>query len=91
MNVSRNKIERLIEEAERERLQLGSYAYLPEIIATLRSLLVNVTEKGSIEEAVAQQVARGLGRLVTEDFRFSESALGGRLLHLVDELSKRNN
>lgn len=56
-----------------------SYPFLPEIIETLE-LIRSCLESGDCEKEQSQQWLRGLGRLITEDYSFSESELGTLLL-----------
>jgi hypothetical protein len=61
----------------------GAFSYLPEIIESLKVMMRNTN--ASVEKR--QHMAAALGRLVTEDFEFSESAIGGELLNLADEFA----
>ncbi len=54
--------------------------YLPEIIQSLEAMLEN---PGAPQERRVR-MASALGRLVTEDYFFSESSLGGEVLEIAD-------
>ena len=62
----------------------GASGYLPGIEATLERML----EKISAPRAERDRIAGGLGRVVTDDYAFSESELGGRLLAVADEYAE---
>lgn len=57
--------------------------YLPEIIRSLEAM----AESTSASPARREKMARALERLVTEDFAFSESEIGGKLLLLADDFA----
>lgn len=59
-----------------------SYAYLPEILQTLEAIA-----NSNSDRMKQKKLARGLGRLITEDIEFLESPLGGVLSDLVTELT----
>jgi len=56
------------------------YAFLPEIKETVERMIADQNAPSDIRE----RHAAALGRLVMEDFNFTESELGGRLLALSD-------
>lgn len=62
-----------------------AYAYLPEIIRTLEVMLNSLHQ----DREDRGRIARGLGRLVTEDYAFSESPLGTELLKLADDFASK--
>ena len=68
-------IELCISQSEKPEL----YPFLPGIIETLE-LIRSCLESGDCEKEYSQQWLRGLGRLITEDYSFSESELGTLLL-----------
>ena len=61
----------------------GSYPFLPDIVEVLRQMERDLHSSRERRE----RLAAGLGRLVTEDWAFSESALGGALLQLADDFA----
>ncbi len=69
---------------ERELSKPNHYAFLPEICESLDRMIVDMNEPKPIRE----RHAAALGRLVMEDFAFSESDLGGRLLILADSYAE---
>jgi regulator of sirC expression with transglutaminase-like and TPR domain len=66
------------------------YAYLPEIIKTVEAIQDEL-ESDSPNKLKIHQFLKGLGRLVTESYNFSESALGQDLLDLSTELHTTYN
>ena len=78
MNLEKRS-EELIESCNAYLEKQGSYPYLPGIIETLE-LIRSCLESGDCEKEQSQQWLRGLGRLITEDYSFSESELGSLLL-----------
>jgi hypothetical protein len=62
----------------------GSYAFLPEIKESLKAMLAGLTTMTPTER---ERLSGSLGRLVTEDFGFSESEMGTTLLELADDFA----
>ncbi len=79
-----NQIRILIQTAINANSKPGSYAFLPEIIASLEKMQNSLNEDSDRR----RKMAGALGRLVTEDWNFSESDLGQQLLDLVNEYGK---
>ena len=79
----RDGIAATILQAESAARNPDSYAYLPEIIESLRSML----DGDTMSQRDRERLAGGLGRLVTDDFAFSESHLGTKLLELADQFA----
>ena len=77
----KEKIEELLVLAQEALKVPGSYPFLPEIIESLENMKKKLNESRDRRE----RMAGGLGRLVTEDFDFSESELGTKLLKIADE------
>lgn len=77
----RDKIARAIAKAEEASQSPDAYGFLPVIIESLKAMLAGST----MNERERERMAGGLGRLVTEDFNFSESQLGSLLLDLADQ------
>ena len=73
-------IDDLLKMAQEETGKKDSYPFLPEII---RSLEVIRDDPGAAQEERVRR-ARGLGRLVTESFDFSESPLGTSILLFLE-------
>lgn len=67
----------------------AAYAFLPEIKELLKAMLSDA----KISPVERKQLSGALGRLVTEDFAFAESALGTVLLEVADAfaVSARNH
>ncbi len=65
----------------RRACQGEAYAFLPEILAALEQ----ASTMASAGKAEREHLARGIERLVTEDFSFSESRLGGDLLVFTEK------
>jgi hypothetical protein len=61
----------------------GTYPFLPEVQETLKAMLAGLTKTPDERE----RLSSALGRLVTEDFRFSESKMGTMLLELADDFA----
>ncbi len=74
-----------IREAETAGTVPGAYAFLPEIIESLKAMQSSST----MTSAERERLAGSLGRLVTEDYAFSESPLGTRLLELADQFASQ--
>ncbi|TFH33114.1 MAG: hypothetical protein E4G99_11910 [Anaerolineales bacterium] len=66
----------------------ASYPYLPEIIETLEAMHAGMTS-AVIDKDMKERWVRGLGRLVTENYTFSESELGALLLDFITEYRAR--
>jgi len=73
------KIDEAIKWAEREMKQPSAYGYLPDIVAELKDIKNNMHDNEK-----CKLYASGLGRLVTEDYNFSESELGTLLGEIAD-------
>jgi hypothetical protein len=72
-------------EAESAARSPNSYGFLPGIIKTLRVMLNDDTD--TMSQRDRERRAGGLGRLVTDNFAFSESPLGTKLLELADQFA----
>ncbi len=72
-----NKIDLAISLCEKAQAQEKSYSYLPDIIEALKKLR-------EIPEGNRYGTATAIGRLVLEDYAFSESSLGTILLEIAD-------
>ncbi len=57
--------------------------YLSEIIESFEAMLRNF----DAPQERRAWMAGGVGRLITEDYSFSESALGGEVLKITDEFA----
>lgn len=79
----RDRIAGAIAQAEAASESPDAYGFLPEIIESLKAMLAGTTMVSSERE----RLAGGLGRLITEDFNFSEGELGTMLLELADQFS----
>lgn len=72
-----NQIEIAITMCIEEQKKDKHYPYLPELIEALKKL-----RETSLENK--HNVATAIGRLVLEDYSFSESLLGAKLLQIAD-------
>jgi hypothetical protein len=79
--VMKEKITELIGLAKRNSTKPGSFPFLPEIIESLENMQKNL----NVSRDRKEKMAGALGRLVTEDFNFSESELGNKLLKIADD------
>jgi hypothetical protein len=78
-----NKLKTLLGDVQRAKALPGAYPYLPEIEKSLAEMLKNTDASPSRRD----KMAGGLGRIVTEDYAFSESDLGGRILRIADDFA----
>ena len=67
----------------------GTYPMLPSIVECLEKMH-NIVSDGQWNSRDTRWGA-GLGRLVMDDFSFSESELGTRLLNIADSWCKKGN
>jgi hypothetical protein len=74
-----------IREAEAASTVPGSYAFLPEIIASLKAM----QSRSTMTSGERERLAGSLGRLVTEDSAFSEGPLGTMLLELAEQFASQ--
>lgn len=65
----------------------NAFYLLPDIIATLKDIKKRLDE-GTLDSTKANDIAAGLGRLVTDSYDFSESHLGTTLLEYTSELRR---
>lgn len=79
-----NKIRKLLADVQRAEALPDAYAYLPDIAKSLEAMLDNIDASPSRRD----KMAGGLGRIVTEDYAFSESDLGGRILRVADDFAE---
>jgi hypothetical protein len=75
-------IEAIIKELKIESAKEGSYPYLPEIIATLQKMLNSIKTDEIANRNFRKKVVGGLARLVTEDYKFSQNALGLKIAEI---------
>jgi len=81
----KKEIKQIIRKAEMESRRKGTYPYLTDIIAILRQMLDSFCS-GEIEDhKFRKKIVGGLGRIVTEDYSFSESSLGSQLLEIGEQ------
>ena len=79
------RITEALVQGEKASKSPGASPFLPEIHETLKAMLAGLTTPPKQRE----RLAGALGRLVTEDFGFSESQLGTTLLELADDFASR--
>lgn len=77
------KLLEVIALARHASLEPGAYALLPEIIQSLEAMLSGLDQPAERR----RRIAGALGRLVTDDFAFAESRLGGAILEVADEFA----
>jgi len=61
-----------------------AYGFLPDIGRVLRQM----TQGLELDREMRDRIASGLGRLVTDNYSFSESALGQELLSVADDFAR---
>jgi hypothetical protein len=83
INSLRARIAESLDRAEKASERLDSYPFLPEIREILKGMLARPTMAANERE----RLSAALGRLVTEDFTFSESEMGTTLLELADDFA----
>jgi hypothetical protein len=85
------RIRKLQAKIKRETEIPNSYSFLPELYEYLE-LLEAIMLKGKIHPRYAkderEKIAGGMGRIITENYEFSESKLGEDLLRIADEFVK---
>ena len=77
----RERIAKLLSEATKAQAEPDSYGFLPDIIELLEVMRKSIDVPG-IERG---KFAESLGRLVIEDFAFTNSPLGDALLGLAHD------
>lgn len=79
----RTRIRELLGKLRKAEHEGTTFPYLAEVIESLEAM------QNKIEAPSERRVrmAGALGRLVTEDFAFSESCLGGEILKLADDFA----
>ena len=78
-----DEIQRLIDDASVMMNTSGSYAFLPDIVDTLKAMRA---KKQATKES-RELLSRGLGRLVLDSIKFAESDLGGRILGFANDFA----
>ena len=78
-------IQECLDECHQDVLKFGEHGMLLSIISCLEQMANALT--GGPMESQNKRWGAGLGRLVLEDFNFSESELGTRLLKIADTWS----
>jgi hypothetical protein len=71
---------RLVESARKSKQPFG-------LLGDISKLLLQMQDCVDTEADCRGKLAAGLGRLVTDDYKFSESSLGSRLLELADDFA----
>jgi hypothetical protein len=93
MNIEK-AIDEIIEECETEQSKLNSNPYFPDIILSLkqmREIIIIGSGHSRYSKAERSKIAGALGRIITEDFSFSESMLGSKLLNIADEFASNKS
>ncbi|MBC7228459.1 MAG: hypothetical protein H5T61_14710 [Thermoflexales bacterium] len=81
----KDKVRELITECKAVATQPGAYGFLPDIIGELEDILKELEKDQPDHERLLMWV-RGLGRLVTDSYAFSESPLGSKVLDVITEI-----
>jgi hypothetical protein len=81
----KSRIDELLAEARRAKQRPGSYGLLPDIITILEKIQDRL-ESNNPDPKTLIRGASALGRVVTDDYSFSESPLGTKLLDLVSAI-----
>ncbi|MCP4546773.1 MAG: hypothetical protein GY835_09955 [bacterium] len=81
----RTRIRELLGKLRQAELEGTTFPYLQEVVESLEAM------QDSVEEPRERRVKMvgAVGRLVTEDFTFSESPLGGEILELAGDFASR--
>ncbi len=80
----KEKIERTLVLTQTANSKPNSHWLLPHVIRSLEVMLQSIHKKEDPISLVRE--ARGLGRIISDDYLFSESELGGRLLDIVNDI-----
>ncbi len=80
------KIDTALDLAKAESKTKDSFPFLPEIIESLENFKLSVDSK----HTERKKMSSALGRLVTEDYYFSESHLGELIIEICDEFEELN-
>lgn len=81
----KNRITELLALVRSTSQSPNAHRFLPYVIKSLETMLDNFSDGDPDPETLVRE-AGGLGRLVTDDFAFSESPLGTDLLKLVSDI-----
>ncbi|KDA54436.1 hypothetical protein EG19_12025 [Thermoanaerobaculum aquaticum] len=84
----KGEIQGLIAKCKVAAKQPAAYGFLPDIIGELEDIKSEL-EKDQPNPERLLLWARGLGRLVTDSYAFSESPLGTELLELADDVVRK--
>ncbi|MBT5019030.1 hypothetical protein OAF42_03140 [Planctomicrobium sp.] len=82
----KKKYEQLIDRTRSAANEKNAYAFLPTIANTLESLF----KSKDASKETRERMARGLDRLVTDNYEFSESELGIVLLDFANDFVDGN-
>jgi len=80
-----NRLDDLITEAELESKKDDCFRFLPDIVKSLVALREGLKAK-KIGKEKRRRMIGGLGRIITEDYSFSEGKLGTQLLNFLNDL-----
>lgn len=81
----KKRITELLTLVESASQRPNAHWFIPYIIESLKAMLGSFSEGRLDPEALVRE-AGGLGRIVTDDFAFSESPLGQELLGFVSDI-----
>ncbi len=79
----KTRIRELLGKLRQAELEGTTFPYLHEVVESLEAMQDSV----EVPRERRVKMAGAVGRLVTEDFAFSESPLGGEILELADDFA----
>ena len=84
----KNRILKLLRKTKKANQDPNAHWLLPYIVESLEVLLDGFSKDNLDPDYLVRQ-AGGFGRIVMDDFSFSESPLGGELLELINAICKK--
>jgi hypothetical protein len=85
------KIDNALNLFENEQQKEGAYLYLTDIISILKQMRDIISNNRICEGKMRKRISAGLGKLVMEEYSFSESEFGTILLKIADEFAKSDS
>ncbi len=80
------RIDELLTVVTMANQQPNAHRFLPYLARSLRSMS-DMSRTSGLDHASLAKAAGALGRIVTDDYAFSESSLGQRLLDLINDIA----